>query len=272
MTGEATLFEELRGKVALVTGASQGIGRVIAGILAGQDMPVVLADLQDEKGAAVADEIRTRGGRAEYVHADVGTDEGCRSMVNRTVDRFGGLYALINNARWHPHDLLIEVKEQDWDRSQAVLLKSHYMACKYAIPVMIDGGGGAIVAISSVHAVTATPDEGPYEAAKAGLSALMRNIAVAHGRQGIRANTVLPGGVVTDVKQAAFDANPRNRELKYLSVPMGREGRPEDIAKAVLFLVSDLASFITGVDLPVDGGEVLEHPSSIVRRVLSAER
>ena len=77
---------------------------------------------------------------------------------------------------------------------------------------------------------------------------------------------------MTDVKQAAFDANPRNRELKYLSVPMGREGRPEDIAKAVLFLVSDLASFITGVDLPVDGGEVLEHPSSIVRRVLSAER
>jgi NAD(P)-dependent dehydrogenase (short-subunit alcohol dehydrogenase family) len=265
------VFDELKGKTALVTGAAQGIGRVIARTLAGQGMRVMLADLQDDRATAVVGEIEAAGGTAAYIHADVGKADDCRNMVQEAVDRFGGLYALVNNARWHPHDLLAEVKEEDWDRSQDVLIKSHYLAAKSAIPVMIEGGGGSIVAISSVHAVSATPDEGPYEAAKAGLSALMRNIAVAYGRRGIRANTVLPGGIVTDVKEAAFQADPKNKELKSLTVPLGREGRPEDVAKAVLFLVSDLAAFITGIDIPVDGGEVLEHPSSILRRVLEAE-
>ena len=265
-------FDELKGKAAVVTGAAQGIGRVIACTLADQGMAVLLADLQDERGLAVVDEIQAKGGTAAYLHTDVAKAEDCRNMVDEAVGRFGGLYALVNNARWHPHDLLTEVSEEDWDRSQGVLIKSHYLASKYAIPAMIEGGGGSIVAISSVHVVAATSEEGPYEAAKAGLSALMRNISVAYGRRGIRANTVLPGGIVTDVKEAAFESDPKQKEFKYLTIPLGREGRPEDIARAVLFLVSDLSSFITGVDLRVDGGEALEHPGTIVRRVLEAEK
>ena len=198
-----TPFAELKDRVAIVTGAAQGIGRNTAVTLAEHGMPVVLADLNDTRGRSVEAEIVAAGGRAAFVHADVGTMAGCEQMVQTALHRFGGVYALVNNARWHPHDLLADVTEADWDRSQDVLIKSHFMACKLAIPHMIAGGGGSIVGISSAHAIQASADEGPYEAAKAAINALMRNIAVAYGQHGIRANGILPGGIMTDVKYEA---------------------------------------------------------------------
>ena len=135
-------FAELNNCVAIVTGAAQGIGRNTAVTLAHHGMPVVLADLNDTRGQQVEEEIQAAGGRAAYVHADVGTMAGCERMVQTAVDRFGGVDALVNNARWHPHDLLADVSEADWDRSQDVLIKSHFMACKLALPHMIAGGGG----------------------------------------------------------------------------------------------------------------------------------
>ena len=267
-------FEELQGKVAIVTGGSQGIGRSTANTLAAHGMSVVVADLNDERGAKVVDEIKRGGGRAAYIHADVGTMDGCRRMVDAAVNQFGGVYALINNARWHPHVPLVEIDEADWDRSQAVLLKSHYMAAKHAIPHMIAGGGGSIVGISSVHAIQANDTEASYEAAKAGINALMRNIAVTYGRQGIRANAILPGGIMTDVKEEAARENPNPRQdaLSALVNPIGRRGVAQDIANAVLFLVSDLASFVTGESLVVDGGLSIELAGTNTQRVLSWDR
>ncbi len=261
-------FDELRGRAAIVTGAAQGIGRTTAVTLAAHGMDVVLADLNDERGRRVEAEIARAGGRAVYVRADVGTMAGCERMVRAALDHFGGVYALVNNARWHPHELLADVTEADWDRSQAVLIKSHFMGCKLAIPHMIAGGGGAIVGISSAHALQASPTEGPYEAAKAAVTGLMRNVAVAYGPQGIRANSILPGGIMTDVKHeaAARAPTPELDARQARQNPIRRRGEAQDIANAVLYLVSDLASFVTGASLVVDGGMSIELPGSIASR------
>ena len=266
-------FAELKNRVAIVTGAAQGIGRNTAVTLAHHGMPVVLADLNDTRGQQVEEEITAAGGRAAYVHADVGTMAGCEQMVQTALHRFGGVYALVNNARWHPHDKLVDVTEADWDRSQNVLIKSHFMACKLAIPHMIAGGGGSIVGISSAHAIQASADEGPYEAAKAAINALMRNVAVAYGQHGIRANSILPGGIMTDVKYeaAALAPTPNLDARQALQNPVRRRGDAQDIANAVLFLVSDLASFVSGESLVVDGGMSIELPGAIASRMTGLE-
>jgi len=265
-------FEELKGRVAVVTGAAQGIGRATATTLAAHGMAVVVVDLNDARGGMVVREIEQAGGRATYVHADVGTAAGCHAMVDTAVQGFGGVYALVNNARWHPHVPLTEIVESDWDRSQAVLLKSHYLASKYAIPHMIAGGGGAIVGISSVHAIQVTDNEASYEAAKAGINALMRSIACAYGPQNIRANAIMPGGIVTDVKQSAWETNLEQQALTRLQNPIGRPGFAQDIANAVLFLVSDLASFVTGESLVVDGGMSIQLAGVATHKALAWER
>ena len=266
-------FDELKNRVAIVTGAAQGIGRGTAVTLARHGMPVVLADLNDVRGQRVEAEIVQAGGRAAYVHADVGTMAGCELMVQTALDRFGGVYALVNNARWHPHDKLADVTEADWDRSQDVLIKSHFMACKLAIPHMISGGGGSIVGISSAHAIQVNAIEGPYEAAKAAINALMRNVAVAYGEHDIRANSILPGGIMTDVKYeaAALKPTPELDARQALQNPVRRRGDAQDIANAVLFLVSDLAGFVTGESLVVDGGMSIELSGSIATRMTGLE-
>ena len=266
-------FDELNNRVAIVTGAAQGIGRSTAVTLARHGMPVVLADLNDDRGQQVEAEIIEAGGRAAYVHADVGVMAGCQRMVQTALDRFGGVYALVNNARWHPHDKLADVTEADWDRSQDVLIKSHFMACKLAIPHMIAGGGGSIVGISSAHAIQVNAIEGPYEAAKAAINALMRNVAVAYGEHGVRANSILPGGIMTDVKYeaASLDPTPELDARQALQNPVRRRGDAQDIANAVLFLVSDLAGFVSGESLVVDGGMSIELPGSIASRITGLE-
>ena len=267
-------FDDLAGRVAIVTGGAQGIGRATVNTLAAHGMFVVIADLNDERGTRVADENDAAGNRAAYVYADVGTADGCEAMVQFARDRFGPPHTLVNNARWHPHVPLADVTEADWDRSQDVLIKSHYLAAKVAIPYMIEAGGGSIVGISSLHAVQSSDGEGPYEAAKGAINALMRNLAVTYGRDGIRANAILPGGILTDVKEEAarVKPDPEQAELSALLNPIGRRGVAQDIANAVLFLASDLSSFVTGSSLVVDGGMSIELPGSAAQRALAWER
>ena len=175
----------------------------------------------------------------------------------------------MNNARWHPHEMLVDVTEADWDRSQDVLLKSHFLACKYSIPHMIAGGGGSIVGVSSGHATQSSADAGPYEAAKAAIPGLMRNVAVGYGPDGIRANSILPGGIMTDVKHeaAASDPDPEADAWQARQNPVRRRGEAQDVANAVLFLVSDLAAFVSGASLVVDGGMSIELPGSVASRL-----
>ena len=212
MAGAAP-FAELGGRAAIVTGAAQGIGRTAAETLAAHGMAVVVADTNAERGQRVVDGITASGGRAVFAEADVGTRAGCERMVSAAVEHFGGVFALVNNARvgmGHANAPLADILEADWDRSQDVLLKSHFLACKFAIPHMIAGGGGSIVGVSSLHAQQTNDVEGPYASAKAGVQGLMRSVAVAYGKHGIRANSILPGGIMTDVKheEAALDPTP----------------------------------------------------------------
>jgi NAD(P)-dependent dehydrogenase (short-subunit alcohol dehydrogenase family) len=232
-------------------------------------MCVVLADLNEARGRQIEAKITSTGGQACFVPVDVGTSDGCKHMVDTALEHFGDLYALVNNARWHPHEMLVDVTEADWDRSQDVLLKSHFLACKYSIPHMIAGGGGSIVGISSGHATQSSADEGPYEAAKAAIPGLMRNVAVGYGPDGIRANSILPGGIMTDVKHeaAASDPDPEADAWQARQNPVRRRGEAQDVANAVLFLVSDLATFVSGASLVVDGGMSIELPGSVASRL-----
>ena len=164
MAGAAP-FAELGGRAAIVTGAAQGIGRTAAETLAAHGMAVVIADTNAERGQRVVDGITASGGRAVFAEADVGTRAGCERMVSAAVEHFGGVFALVNNARvgmGHANAPLADILEADWDRSQDVLLKSHFLACKFAIPHMIAGGGGSIVGVSSLHAQQTNDVEGPY--------------------------------------------------------------------------------------------------------------
>ena len=263
------VFNELHERTAIVTGAAQGIGRITAETLAAHGMCVVLADLNEARGRQIEAKITSTGGQACFVPVDVGTSDGCKHMVDTALEHFGDLYALVNNARWHPHEMLVDVTEADWDRSQDVLLKSHFLACKYSIPHMIAGGGGSIVGISSGHATQSSADEGPYEAAKAAIPGLMRNVAVGYGPDGIRANSILPGGIMTDVKHeaAASDPDPEADAWQARQNPVRRRGEAQDVANAVLFLVSDLAGFVSGASLVVDGGMSIELPGSVASRL-----
>ena len=199
-------FAELRNRCAVVTGAAQGIGRTCAETLAAHGMQVLVADLNEKRARQTVTGIAAAGREAVFYKADVGTAEGCKGMIHAALDNFGGVYVLVNNARvgmGHATAPLADVSEADWDRSQEVLLKSHFLACKFAIPHMIAGGGGSIVGVSSLHAVQTNGEEGPYASAKAGITGLMRSVAVAYGKHGIRANSILPLGYYDGCKTRA---------------------------------------------------------------------
>jgi NAD(P)-dependent dehydrogenase (short-subunit alcohol dehydrogenase family) len=265
----------LEGKVAIVTGAAQGIGRAIASLFADEGARVLIADIQEEKGEATAQEIRARGREASFLRTDVGIAADVKRMVDTAVERYGRLDILVNNAYWSRRARVTELDEEVWDRAIAVCLKAMYLGAKYAIPEMLKVGGGSIINISSVHAFTSYPTSVVYDAAKGGVSALTRVLAVEWGRHGIRVNAICPGMIVTEVAEASFFANPEHARLRESIYPIGRVGRPIDIAKAALFLASDDASYVLGHNLVVDGGflaasiEAVADP--LIRRLLGEE-
>jgi NAD(P)-dependent dehydrogenase (short-subunit alcohol dehydrogenase family) len=249
----------LDGKVAIVTGAAQHIGREIARVFAVQGARVLVTDIQDDAGDAVAADIRATGGHASYLRADVSRHDDISAMVQAAVERYGRLDILVNNAHWEKHGTVVELEESDWDRSFDVLLKALYLGCKYAIPEMLKVGGGAIVNISSVHAFEVSDRYVTYETAKAGVVQFTRQVAWDFSPQGIRCNCICPGDI-THLDASGADTVPL--EQRVLLKAVKRIGTPKDIARAALFFVSDLASWVTGQALTVDGGEFLTFPST----------
>lgn len=245
----------LDGKVAVVTGSAQRIGREIGRAFAEQGAAVVISDIQDERGAQTATEIRAEGGEATYLHADVSLHEDIRALIAGAVAHYGRLDILVNNAHWEAHGDVTELTEEEWDRSLAVLLKAAFLGCKYAIPAMRKVGGGSIINISSVHAYHVSDRYGTYQTAKAGLLHFTRQVAHDFGRDNIRCNAICPGAIPMPewVDEHASDAGFMEEHL--LSTPIHRFGHPRDIANAALFFVSDLAGWVTGQALTVDGGE-----------------
>jgi 3-oxoacyl-[acyl-carrier protein] reductase len=266
-SGDLGQLLRLDGKVALVTGAAQRIGREIARTFASQGASVVVADIQEEAGRRTVDEIVALGGKAAFVRADVSRAEEIAAMIDAAVARFGRLDVLVNNAHWEKVGSVVELEEADWDRSFDVLLKALYLGCKHAIPRMREVGGGTILNISSVHAHHVSDRYVTYQAAKAAVVHFTRQVAWDFGPERIRCNCICPGAIPmpSEVEQHAHD--PLFVEEMTLLKALKRIGHPRDIARAALFLCSDLADWITGQALTVDGGEFMTFPSTGAQRM-----
>jgi NAD(P)-dependent dehydrogenase (short-subunit alcohol dehydrogenase family) len=265
--GDLGQLLRLDGKVAVVTGAAQRIGREIARTFAGQGASVLVTDIDDDGGQRAVAEICAAGGTADYAHADVGHSQDIQAMINTAVKRFGRLDILVNNAHWEKHGTVVELDEADWDRSFDVLLKALYLGCKYAIPEMKQVGGGAIINIASVHAYQVSDRYVTYQTAKAGVVHFTRQVAWDFGPDRIRCNCISPGDIPLPAEIQAHATEPGFLEGRTLLKPLKRPGHPRDIARAAVFLASDLAEWITGQSLTVDGGEHLTFPSVGAQRM-----
>jgi len=242
------------GKVAIVTGGASGIGRATLERLARDGAAVVCADIDDSTGESVVHEIIAKGGKAAYSHCDVGEFSEVQNVVDFTVDRFGGLDIIHNNAIWTSGGWVADIDIGDWDKSIQIMLTAVFYGCKAAIPAMLRRGGGSIVNTASIEAFGGEMMASPYTTAKAGVVNFTRNVAIEYGRVGIRANAICPGIVDTPLFETmnAFAKNTRE-DMENLSA-LGRLIRPEEIAAVVSFLCSEDASAVTGAAIVVDGG------------------
>ena len=247
---------KLKDQVAIVTGGAKGIGWGIVKVLVQEGAKVAIADWDEVKGPETAEEMRKAGGDVIYVKTDVSQEEQVKHLVQATLDQFGRIDILVNDAGIGVYKSVLDATIEDWDRCLAVNLKGQFMCSKYVIPHMLAQGKGAIVNISSVHSFQTANGTAPYCASKGGITALTRNMAIDYGPT-IRINSIAPGWVLTPLIQSIFDSydDPaeQQRQTEQRQV-MKRIGVPEDIGYAVSFLVSDEASFITGTQLFVDGG------------------
>ncbi len=239
------------GKVALVTGASQGIGETIALELAAAGLAVALVDIQEGKLEGVARTIKEKGGQASSYSADVSRLEQASAVVEAVIKERGTLDYLVNNAGITRDNLLMRMREEEWDAVLAVNLKGAFNFCKAAIRPMINKRFGRIVNISSVVGLMGNPGQTNYAASKAGIIGLSRSLAREVAARGITVNCVAPGYIAT----AMTETLPEEIKKAFLEIiPMKRMGTPVDVAEAVKFLLSDQASYITGQVIHVNGG------------------
>lgn len=252
----------LAGQVAIVTGGGTGIGGATARRLAEEGARVLIADINLQLANQNVDRIKSAGGTAEVVTADVGQHADIKAMVEKAVELWGGLNILVNNA-YSPSGAdtsggATEISEEAWDRGMAVLVKSMYLGAKYAVPEMRKAGGGSIVNLSSVHGLLTAQKSLIYEAGKFAVIGVTKQMACDYGPDGIRVNAICPGHIVTERMQQRWDENPAGLELFAQQYPLRKTGRPVDIANAIVFLCSEEASFITGHALVVDGGLTIQ--------------
>jgi NAD(P)-dependent dehydrogenase (short-subunit alcohol dehydrogenase family) len=246
----------LRDKVAIVTGGTSGIGRATVEAFVAEGARVVFTGRDEGRARDVLDGVE---GDVRFVRADVRSAEDCRRTVDETIDAFGGVDVLFNNAGLYIEDDILGCDEDEWDLQLDTMLKGTYLMCRGAIPAMVARGGGAIVNNSSGWGLVGGEKAVAYCAAKGGVTLLTRALAMDHGKDRIRVNAVCPGDTETAMEHA--DAERKgwswNEYVAWASErPLGRMGRAEEVASAVVFLASEESSFITGAALPVDGGGV----------------
>jgi 3-oxoacyl-[acyl-carrier protein] reductase len=241
----------LNGKVALITGASRGIGRAVALKLAGEGADVVVTATSLERAQKTADEITAMGGKALAVKVDVSSTSDVEELFAKTAEVFGKLDILVNNAGITRDGLLMRMKDADWDAVIDTNLKGAFVCTREAIKLMGKAKGGSIVNISSVVGEMGNAGQANYCASKAGLIGLTKAVAREYARRNITVNAITPGFIETDMTDVL--SPPVKEDLMKL-IPLGRFGKPEDIANAVFFLVSEMGSYVTGHVLSVNGG------------------
>ena len=252
----------LKEKVALITGAASGIGRSTSLLFGQEGAKVMCVDVNGEGAERVANQIADSGGEAASLTVDVAREEDVQRMVHEAVERWGRLDILYNNAGIGLGGPVTQVPEEEWDRLIDINLKGVFLGCKHAIPEMAKQGGGAIVNTASDAGLRGIAWLSTYCASKGGVVLLTKALAVEWAQQGVRVNCVCPGVIRTpildpflDQAQALFGESAETAWERMAQMhPIGRVGEPEEVARAVMFLASDEASFITGVALPVDGG------------------
>jgi NAD(P)-dependent dehydrogenase (short-subunit alcohol dehydrogenase family) len=242
-------------KVAIVTGAAAGIGKSTALAFAEQGATAIVADIDERAGEAVAGQIVEHGGKAQFIRCDVTNDADVEAMVALAVNDYGRLDFAFNNAGIEiEHSKLADGNESEFDRIMDVNVKGVWRCMKHQIPAMLARGEGAIVNTASIAGLGAAPKMSIYSASKHAVIGLTKSAAVEYAKKGIRVNAVCPAVIDTDMFRRAAESDPRKAEYAAAMHPVGRLGRPEEIAGAVLYLCSDEAAFTTGVALPLDGG------------------
>jgi NAD(P)-dependent dehydrogenase (short-subunit alcohol dehydrogenase family) len=248
---------QLSGKVAIITGGASGIGRATAFLLASEGAAVVITDVNESGGRAVVDEIVKGGGRSAFEPGDVTRAADCRRVVERAMRDFGAVDILFNNAGIIRRASILELTEADWDRVMSVNVKAIFLTSREAIPPMEKSGGGSIINMASGWGLAGGPRAAVYCASKGAVVLLTKAMAIDHGPQKIRVNCICPGDTDTAMlrNEAEQLGEPSQQFLAEATKrPLGRVGRPEEIAQAALYLASDAASFVTGTALVVDGG------------------
>ena len=244
----------LQGKIALITGASRGIGEAIAITLADYGAQTILVSRKIDALQGVVEKITSRGGSAQAIACHMGELDQIEDLFVQIKDRFGKLDILINNAATNPYfGEMLGADEGIWDKTFGVNLKGPFFMIQHAARLMQESGGGSIVNVSSINGINPAPLQGIYSITKAGLISMTRAFAKEMAALNIRVNAILPGLVETKFSQAIMD-NEMIYEYAVKMIPMGRHGQPMEIAGAVLYLVSDAASFTTGSIVAVDGG------------------
>lgn len=246
----------LAGKVCLITGGARGIGATSARLFAAEGAKVAIADLKDELGAKVAAAINRRGGKAMYVHCDVTQSTEVATMVRAVVARFGRIDVLFNNAGTAIVGDVVNLSEEDWDRTFTINVKSMFLCSKYVVPVMKKNGGGSIILMGSESGLIGLPMHPAYCSSKGAVLNLARSMAIGHSADRIRVNCLCPGTIPTPLYHEFMSALPNKEQVEaFLKTehPLGL-GSEQDIANGALFLASDESAYMTGAPLIVDGG------------------
>ena len=248
----------LDGKVALISGGARGQGAAEARIFAQEGAKVVIGDVLDAEGTSVAAEIAESGGDALFVHLDVTHEDDWRIAIESAISSFGKLDILVNNAGIWRGGRVEDTTVEDWDAILDVNAKGVFLGTKLAIPEMRKAGGGSIINISSTAGLVGSQRSSAYTASKGAVRLFTKATAVQYAKEGIRANSIHPGPIDTEMIQQVWQGEELNREAAIARTPLGRVGTTEDIAYGVLFLASDESSFMTGSELVIDGGSTAQ--------------